>query len=441
MNERIPPHNDEAEKSVLGALLLDGDALQDVMELLRAEDFYSEAHREIFRGAEALYQRRVPVDALTVSDELKRRKSLEMAGGRGYIAMLSTVVPAFSNAAQYARIVAEKSLLRRLIGAASDIMEDAYRDARDARESLDDAERSILEIAQSGQRKDFGHIVDALRESVERIESVAEAKGLTGLTTGFADLDRLTSGLQRSDLIVVAARPGVGKTAFALNIAHHAAMKAKAHVMIFSLEMSRSQLANRFLSMQSRVDISRLRDGRLGGKDWDDINEAIDEFLDTAIFIDDTPGISVMEIRSKARRLKAEKGLELIIVDYLQLMRAEGRSESRTLEIAGITRMLKQLAREMDCPVIVLSQLSRDVEKHGKRRPILSDLRDSGAIEQDADIVVFLSRETVEDDDMPIGEQNVCEVSIAKHRNGETALIELTWVGRYTKFGDRARGA
>ncbi|MDR2355280.1 MAG: replicative DNA helicase [Clostridiales Family XIII bacterium] len=442
MNERIPPHSADAEKSVLGALMLDRDALFQVMEILKPEDFYSDAHKEIYRAAEGLHRKNEPVDTLTVSDELKRRKSLDMAGGRGYIAALSTMVPATANAAQYARIVAEKAVLRRLIGASSEIMDESYGDSRDAREILDDAERKIFAIAQAGQHKDFSRIGDVLFDNYKHINEIANLKGLTGLTTGFIDLDKKTSGLQRSDMIIVAARPGMGKTAFALNIAHKAALRVDAKVLIFSLEMSKEQLVYRFLSLESHVEITRLRDGKLNEDEWTRINEAMDVLQNTDIFIDDTPGIPVMEIRNKARRMKSEHGLDLIIVDYLQLMSETGRTENRNQEISVISRMFKQLAREMDCPVIVLSQLSREVDKRKDKIPVLSDLRDSGAIEQDADLILFLHREDyyTEVADAPDATQNnLCRVIIAKHRNGETGFIELSWVGRYTKFADRAR--
>ncbi|MDR1572968.1 MAG: replicative DNA helicase [Clostridiales Family XIII bacterium] len=442
MNERIPPHSDDAEKSVLGAIMLDKDALYGVMEILKAEDFYSDAHREICRAAAELHRRNEPVDTLTVSDELKRRKSLDMAGGRGYIAALSTMVPATANAAQYARIVAEKAVLRRLIGASSEIMEDGYRDSRDVREVLDDAERRIFAIAQTSQHTDYSKIGEVLYDNYKHIHEIANKKGLTGLTTGFVDIDKKTSGLQKSDMIVVAARPGMGKTAFALNIAHKAALRAGAKVLIFSLEMSKEQLVYRFLSLESHVEITRLRDGKLNDEEWERINEAMDVLQGANIFIDDTPGIPVMEIKNKARRLKSEHGLDLIVVDYLQLMSEGGRAENRNQEISVISRMLKQLAREMECPVIVLSQLSREVEKRRDKMPVMSDLRDSGAIEQDADLIIFLHREDYYTDgaDEPDATQsNVCKTIIAKHRNGETGVIELSWVGRYTKFADRAR--
>ncbi|MDR3242436.1 MAG: replicative DNA helicase [Clostridiales Family XIII bacterium] len=436
MNERIPPHSDEAEKSVLGALLLDKDALYDVMEILAEDDFYSEMHREIFRAAGALHKKNEPVDILTISDELKRRKSLEMVGGRAYIAALSTFVPATANAAQYAKIIGEKAALRRLIKTAANIMEESYQENKDAAEVLDLAERGIFEIARSRQKKDFTPLRDVLWENIKRIDEISKTEGsLTGLTTGFADLDKRTSGLQKSDLIIVAARPGMGKTAFALNVAHKAAIKADAGVLIFSMEMSKEQLGQRILSIESHVEITKLRDGRVGQNDWDQINEALDVLSKTNVFIDDTPGISVLEIKNKCRRLKAEKGLDLIVVDYLQLMALEGRSESRQQEITAISRLLKQIAREIECPVIVLSQLSRAVEQRTGKRPVLSDLRESGSIEQDADIVIFLYRDEYYNEDTE--KPNTCELIISKHRNGEIGSMELAWVGKYTKFADK----
>jgi replicative DNA helicase len=442
MNERIPPHNSDAEKSVLGALMLDKDALFNVMEILKAEDFYSDAHREIFIAAEALHRKSEPVDTLTVSDELKRRRSLDAVGGRGYIAALSTMVPTTANAAQYARIVAEKSVLRRLISASSEIMDEGYRDGREVSEILDDAERRIYTIAQNSQHHEYTKIDEVLYGNLLRIEMLADMEGLTGLTTGFKDLDRRTSGLQKSDMIVVAARPGMGKTAFALNIAHKAALRADAKVLIFSLEMSKEQLVHRFLSLESRVELTRLREGKLNDEEWDRIHTATDVLLKADIFIDDTPGVPVLEIKNKARRLKAERGLDLIIVDYLQLMSEGNRTENRNQEISVISRMLKQLAREMECPVIVLSQLSREVERRKDKLPILSDLRDSGAIEQDADIIIFLHREAYyadAEEEPDALYSNVCKTIIAKHRNGDTGFIELSWDGRFTRFADLAK--
>lgn len=392
--ERIPPHSEEAEKSVLGSVILDKEALFNVLEILKAEDFYNEMHKEIYTAITNLYRRNEPVDMLTVSEELKKRNSLEMVGGRAYIATLSSMVPSTSNAVQYAKIIGDKALLRRLIASASDIMENAYKEKSEPEEILDGAEREIFEIAQSRQTRDFEALKDILWRNIQKIDELSAQEGsLTGITTGFVDLDAKTSGLQKSDLIMLAARPSMGKTAFALNIAQRAALNGGANVLIFSLEMSREQLSQRLLSMESRVDMKKLQTGNLDRADWDNVHMALDRLSEANIFIDDTPGIGVMEVKNKCRRMKAEKGLDLVIVDYLQLMAFEGRSESRQQEISALSRFLKQLARELDCPVIVLSQLSRAPELRTDHRPILSDLRESGSIEQDADIVMFLYRD------------------------------------------------
>lgn len=433
--ERIPPHSDDAEKSVVGSIILNKDALFEVMEILKAEDFYNQMHQEIFRTVQELARRSEAVDILTVSEELKRRNTLEMVGGRAYIALLSTLVPSTSNASQYAKIVSEKAVLRRLINASSNIMEQAYQEKLDSETVLDHAEQAIFEIAQTKQKKDYEPLKDVLYTNLKRIDEVSKLEGgLTGITSGFLDLDARTSGLQRADLIMVAARPSMGKTAFALNIAQQAAMRGKAKVLIFSLEMAREQLGQRLLSMESRVDMQKLKTGKLDQGDWDQLYGAIDRLSKAEIYIDDTPGITVMEIKNKCRRLKAEKELDLIVIDYLQLMSYEGRAESRQQEITAISRFLKQLAREMDCPVVVLSQLSRAPEQRADHRPILSDLRESGAIEQDADIVMFLYRDEYyyPETDKP----NICEVNIAKQRSGPTGKFELTWLGKYTRFVD-----
>lgn len=436
--ERIPPHNDEAERSVLGAAMLDKEALFDVVELLHAEDFYNEAHKEIFRAIAELYRKSAPVDVLTVSEELKKRNSLEMTGGRAYIAALSADVPSTSNAAEYAKIVSDKSMLRNLISTADDIMQKSYEENMDTNVIMDMAEREIFEIAQKGQKSDFAHIKDVLLENINIIDKVSKMEGnLTGITTGFHDLDQLTSGLHKSDLIILAARPAMGKTAFALSVAQQAAIKGKASVMIFSMEMSKEQLGQRLLSMESRIDMQALKTGKLERRDWDQINMALDVLSKANINIDDTPGISIMEMKNKCRRLKAEKGLDLVVIDYLQLMSMEGKkSESRTQEISTLSRNLKLLARELDCPVIVLSQLSRAPEQRPNHRPMLSDLRESGSIEQDADVVIFLYRDEYynEDTDKP-GE---CEVIVAKHRSGPTGTIDVTWLGKYTRFADKS---
>lgn len=436
--EKIPPHNEEAERSILGASMLSKDALLDIMDIVKPRDFYSEMHKEIFTAIRDLYSRSTPVDTLTVSEELKKRNSLEMVGGRAYIASLSSGVPSTANAAQYAKIVAEKAVLRRLITTSSDIIEEAYKEAMDADVVLDYAERGIFEIAQAKQSKDVAALKDVLIRNIEIIDEASKLDGnVIGVPTGFRDLDKITSGLQRSDLVIVAARPAMGKTAFALNVAQQAAVKGKASVLIFSMEMSKEQLGQRLLSMESRVEMQKLKTGDLNRKDWDDINIALDVLSEANIFIDDTPGISIMEIKNKCRRIKAEHGLDLVVLDYLQLMSFEGRTESRQQEISALSRNLKLIAREMDCPVIVLSQLSRAPEQRQDHRPQLSDLRESGSIEQDADIVLFLYRDDYyekENSEKP----GVCEVIIAKQRSGPTGTVELMWLEKYTRFADKS---
>jgi replicative DNA helicase len=433
--ERIPPHSDDAERSVLGSIILDKDALFEVLEILKVNDFYNEMHQEIYRAVLDLYRKSESIDILTVSEELKKRNTLEMVGGRAYIAILSTAVPSTANASQYAKIVGEKAVLRQLISASSEIMEKAYQEKMEPETVLDHAEKIIFEISQSRQKKDFEPLKDVLYNNLKRIDEVSKLDGgLTGVTTGFLDLDARTSGLQKSDLIMLAARPSMGKTAFALNIAQHAALRGKAKVLIFSLEMSREQLGQRLLSIESKVEMQKLKTGKLDRTDWDQLYGAIDRLSKAEIYIDDSPGINVFEIKNKSRRLKAEKGLDLIVIDYLQLMSYEGRSESRQQEITAISRFLKQLAREMECPVLVLSQLSRAPEQRTDHRPILSDLRESGSIEQDADIVMFLYRDEYYNPETE--KPNICEVNIAKQRSGPTGSIELTWLGKYTRFVD-----
>lgn len=439
MIERIPPHNDDAEKSVIGAAMLDKEALFDVMEVLKPVDFYSEIHKEIFTAMYELHRRNEPVDALTVAEELKRRKALEIVGGRAYVTSLAGIVPAISNVSHYAKIVAEKAVLRNLISTASNIVDEGYQEKIDAATVLDHAEQGIFEIAQKRQTKDYAHLQEVLLANMENIDRLQKMNGsITGVTTGFVDLDAKTAGFQKSNLIILAARPAMGKTAFALNVALQAATKGKASVLIFSLEMGKEELGQRLLSMESRIEMQKLKTGQVEDKDWVDINLGLDALAKANIFIDDTPGISIMEMKNKCRRLKSEKGLDMVIVDYLQLMNAEGRTESRQQEISTLSRNLKLLAREMDCPVILLSQLSRAPEQRMDHRPILSDLRESGSIEQDADIVLFLYRDDYYNPETE--KPGVCEVIIAKQRSGPTGVVELTWMGKYTRFADRSLG-
>ena len=437
MIERIPPHNEEAERSVLGAIMLNRDVLLEVLEEVTADDFYNESHREIFKAIWELYKENTAVDMLTVCEELKKRKALDMVGGRAYIATLTAEVPSTANAIEYAKIVSEKATLRQLIKTSEDITDKGYEARMDATEILDYAEGGIFKIGQRRQKTDYAKIQDVLLNNIKIIDEAAKNKDkIVGIPTGFKDLDEKTSGFQRSDLVILAARPAMGKTAFALNIAQQSAVKYGSSVIIFSLEMSKEQLGQRLLAMQARVEMQKLKQGDLDRKDWDRITMALDELNSTKIVIDDTPGISIMEMRNKCRRLKAEQGLDLIVIDYLQLMSMQGKTDNRQQEISTISRNLKLLAREMDCACIVLSQLSRAPEQRQDHRPILSDLRESGSIEQDADIVIFLYRDDYynENTDKP----GVCEVNIAKHRSGPTDKIDLTWVSRYTKFADKA---
>ena len=440
MSERIPPHNEEAEKSVLGAVMLSKDALFNVMEEVKAGDFYYQAHREIFEAVRELYQKSSPVDTLTVSEELKKRKALDMVGGRAYVASLSAGVPSTSNAGEYAKIVAEKSILRSLIETAGGIIEKGYQEKMEANTILDFSEQAIFSISQKKQKKAISHIREVLMENITAIDKAANAAGgLTGVGTGFKDLDRETSGFQKSDLVILAARPAMGKTAFALNVAMQSAMKYGSKVLIFSMEMSREQLGQRLLAMESRIDMQKLKTGKMEQRDWESLSHAAERLSKAHIYIDDTPGLQVMEMKSKCRRMKTEKGLDMVIIDYLQLMSVEGRVESRQQEITTLSRYLKQLAREIDCPVLVLSQLSRAPEtRTSDHRPILSDLRESGSNEQDADIVLFLYRDEYYKKEESL-EPGVCEVIIAKHRSGPTSTIKLTWLARCTRFADMSK--
>ena len=437
MIERIPPHNEEAERSVLGAAMLNKEVLFDILEEVREDDFYNESHKEIFRAIWELYRKNSAVDMLTVCEELKSRQSLDMVGGRAYIATLTAEVPATANGREYAKIIAEKAVMRQMIRTAEDITEKGYQSKMAAREILDYAESGIFQIAQRRQKNDYTKIQDVLLENLKIIDAAAQNKDkITGIPTGFHDLDEKTSGLQRSDLIIVAARPGMGKTAFALNIAQQSAVKHGTSAIIFSLEMSKEQLGQRLLAMQARVEMQKLKQGDLDRKDWDRVSLGVDELNNSKIVIDDTPGISLMEMRNKCRRLKAEQGLDLIVVDYLQLMTFEGRTDNRQQEISALSRNMKLLAREMNCPVILLSQLSRAPELRQDKRPMLSDLRESGSIEQDADIVMFLDRSADEAeasrDDRP--DEGVTRIVVAKNRSGPIGDVDLMFLPASTKF-------
>jgi len=432
---KIPPQNIEAEQSVLGSMLLDKDAIPVVAEILKDEDFYREDHSEIYEAIMDLFDKAEPIDLITVTEQLKSRGTLDKVGGLEYITNMAASVPTTANVKHYASIVEEKSILRKLIRASSEIMDMSYEASDEISIILDNAERSIFDILQKRSAKGFYHLKEILVEAFNRLEELYNNKEfITGVPSGFVDLDYKTSGFQNSDLILIAARPSMGKTALALNIAQHAAIYKKVPVAVFSLEMSREQLVNRILCSEALIDSQKMRTGNLDDEDWDKIARTLGPLSEAPIYIDDTPGISVMEIRAKCRRLKLEKNLGLIIIDYLQLMQGRGRIENRQQEISEISRSLKILAKEIKVPVIALSQLSRAPETRSDHRPVLSDLRESGAIEQDADMVIFIYRDDYYNQDTD--KKNIAEIIIAKHRNGSTGTVEMVWLGQYTKYGN-----
>ena len=433
---KIPPHSLEAEQSALGAMILDKDAVTEVVDLITEDDFYKEAHKAIFKGVIDLYNRNEPVDIVTLSETLLKVGSLGDIGGIEYLSDLTTMGVVTTNARHYAKIIEEKSMLRRLIRASSEIIEKGFS-SEEADQLLELAEKSIFDISQKKNREGLEAIKEVLLKTYEQIEQLyGSENAITGLSTGFMDLDSKTSGFQRSDLILVAARPSMGKTAFSLNLCQNAATKNEASVAIFSLEMSKEQLVQRMLSSESHIPMQDLRNGKLKEEDWISLAKAMNSLSNCSIYIDDTPAISVLEMRAKCRKLKMEKGLNLIMIDYLQLMSGNGKNESRQQEISTISRSLKALAREMDCPVVALSQLSRAPELRADHRPILSDLRESGAIEQDADLVMFLYRDEYYFPDSE--KKGIGEVIIAKQRNGETGTVELVWLGQFQRFADKA---
>lgn len=434
--DRTPPHSIEAEQAVLGAIFLEKEALVTVSEILTPEDFYRTSHKKIYEVMIAIGESGEPVDLITVTAELKKRKWIDEVGGIAYLSDLASSVPTAANVEYHAEIVAEKAVLRRLIRTATEIATSGYQSIEPVENILSDAEKSILEISNKGHRSGFVRIADVLMETYNRLEYLSKSHGeITGVPSGYHDLDRMTSGFQKSDLIIVAARPSVGKTAFALNIAQNVAVRAKQSVAIFSLEMSASQLVSRMLCAESNVDANRLRTGKLEEEDWEKIIMGMGALADSPIFIDDTPGITIAEIRSKLRRLHTEQnGLGLVLIDYLQLITGKSRagSENRQQEISEISRQLKAIARELHVPVIALSQLSRAVEQRQDKRPMLSDIRESGSIEQDADIVAFLYRDDYYNPDTE--DKNIVEIIIAKHRNGPTGKVKLAFLKEYNKF-------
>ena len=433
--QNVPPHDDAAELAVLGAMFLDTEAASLALEMLTGEDFYRPDHRQVFEAAEELYHSGVPIDMITVKNKLEEKQVFEQIGGLPFLANISTSVGSSANMRHYAAIVEEKSVLRRLIRTANNISQMSYEGKTDVNAIMDTAEKGIFDIMQNRHSDQFHHIRDIAVDSIEKIEDIYRSKGkLTGVPTGFVDFDQKTAGLQKSDLILLAARPSMGKTAFALNIIQNAAIRSNVPTAVFSLEMSREQLVNRMLCSEAMLDAQRLRTGELTDSDWADLIQAMGPLSQAPIYIDDTPGVTPMEVRSKCRRLKVEKGLGLIVIDYLQLMSGNSRNDSRQQEISEISRSLKAIAREMEAPVIALSQLSRACEQRADHRPMLSDLRESGAIEQDADVVAFLYRDEYYFPDTE--KKNQAELIIAKQRNGPTGTVDLTWMGQYTKFGN-----
>jgi replicative DNA helicase len=431
--DRLPPQNIDAERSTLGSMLLEKEAIEKGTEVLKPEDFYREAHRVIFEVIIHLSNKGEPIDIITVSEELTRRNMLDKVGGIAYLTALANAVPTAANIEYYAKIVAEKSLLRSIISVATNIVGMGYEGTEEVNVILDEAEKQIFQITQRRNTKGFVSLRNILIETFERIEKLYESKGgVTGLPTGFTDFNRLTAGLQPSDLIILAARPSMGKTTFALNIAQSASVDLKIPVVVFSLEMSKEQLALKLLCSEAGVDNQRIRTGTLMDNDWPRLSHALGSLSEASMFIDDTPGISALEIRARARRIKAEHGLGLIIIDYLQLMQSKTRSENRQQEVSEISRTLKSLARELYVPVIALSQLSRAVEQRTDKRPNLSDLRESGSLEQDADLVGFLYREDYYNPETD--KKGITELIIAKQRNGPVGTVELLFQKEFSKF-------
>jgi replicative DNA helicase len=435
--DRLPPQSIEAEQSVIGALLIDRDAVIEVADFLRPQDFYRQAHGSIYGAILELYERREPVDIVTVSETLERSDALEQVGGSAYLTSLINMTPTAVNAVYYGRIVERKSVLRNLIGAAGKIAGIGYDDSADVSEAIDRAEQELFTVSERRVVSGFSPLKMLLHSAYDRLDYLHQHKGeISGIRTGFTDLDTLTSGLQKSDLVIVAARPSVGKTSLALNFAEHAAVQEGKSIGVFSLEMSKEQLVLRLLSSVANIDSQRLRTGFLEEMDFTRLAPAMNALAEAPVYIDDTPNISTMELRTKARRLQAESGLDMIIVDYLQLMQSSStmRDANRVQEVSEITRGLKALARELQVPVIALSQLSRQTEMRESKEPRLSDLRESGSIEQDADLVMFLWREKERggEDEDPEGE--VINLRLAKHRNGPTGETKLYFRKKQTRF-------
>ncbi len=436
----VPPNNIEAEQAVLGSMLMRKSAVADAGEILKGEDFYRDAHRIVFETMQQLANSNIPVDIVTLSEQLSKENLLEKVGGPSFVAGLANAVPSASNVEYYANIVREKADLRNLINAASDITALAFDGEEDVPTILDKSEKRIMDVSSRHSSGDFTPIKSIVIDTIDKINSVYESKGgLTGIPTDFTDLDALTSGLQPSDLILVAARPSMGKTAFTLNIASNVAIRAKKNVAFFSLEMSKTQLMQRMICSEASLDSQKVRIGSIPGSEWQKLLAVAEIIGKAPIYIDDTAGIQINELRSKARRLKSQHGLDLIIIDYLQLMQGSGKnsSDNRQAEIAEISRSLKSLARELNVPIIALSQLSRSVESRQVKRPMLSDLRESGSLEQDADIVMFLYREDYYEPETT--NKNITEVIVAKHRNGPVDTVKLYFQKSFTRFDNLSK--
>lgn len=436
---KLPPQNIEAEQSILGGILLDNEVFHRVLEVLNEEDFYHAAHRKVFLSMIELYENNEPVDLITLTNALKNKNQLDEIRGVSYLTSLVDSIPTTANISYYAKIVKEKSILRRLINKTAEIASMSYDSTGDVDEVLDQAERAIFEISENKIKPSFYSIKEMIKHSFKTIERLYEKKELiTGVPTGFEGIDRFTSGFQLSDLVIIAGRPSMGKTSFALNIAQYAAIEASVPVGIFSLEMSKEQLSLRMLCSEAKVDAQRLRTGFLSESDWPKLTRAVGSLSEAPIFVDDTPALSILEMRAKARRLKSEKGLGLIIVDYLQLMRGRVNVERREQEISEISRSLKALAKELNLPVVALSQLNRRVEERHDKRPQLADLRESGAIEQDADVIIFIYRDEIYNKSEDNENKGNAEIIIGKQRNGPIGMTKLAFIDKFATFENLA---
>jgi replicative DNA helicase len=435
---RVPPHSIEGERGVLGSIIIEPGKIPIVMEALREEDFYLQNNRIVYKAICDLYQQDSPIDLITLSSRLKEMGQISVVGGVEYLAELASTVPTAENVHTYIKIVYEKALIRKLIEVSSDISSKGYQGGEEVNAILEYSERKIFELTNRKSFRDYALIRDVLVDAFMQLENLYKNKGkVTGVPTGYIDLDNMTSGLQKSDFIIIAARPSMGKTAFALNVVQNASIKYKVPSIIFSLEMSKEQLVQRIICSEALIDSHRLRNGNLEDDDWTRLMDSMKPISQAPVYIDDSPGITVAEMRTKCRRLKAEKNLGLIMIDYLQLMQSSGKRENRQQEISEISRSLKGLARELNVPVIAMAQLSRAPDQRQEHRPMLSDLRESGSLEQDADIVSFLYRDEYYHPDTE--KKNIGELIIAKHRNGATGTVELVWLGQFTKFCNKIR--